>query len=111
MGSSRVNCLALIVFSGTKWTNALGGVSPSQGGVAIKDDFRGFDCVIRQFFAQLGMTQVRFKPAFNPYTELSMEIFAFHPMLKCVEGAPGMFRPEMLLPMGLPEDVNESRGV
>ncbi len=64
--------------------------------------------VIRQFFAQLGMTQVRFKPAFNPYTEPSMEIFAFHPMLgKWVEvGNSGMFRPEMLLPMGLPEDVN-----
>jgi len=64
--------------------------------------------VIRQFFAELGMTQVRFKPAFNPYTEPSMEIFAFHPMLgKWVEvGNSGMFRPEMLLPMGLPEDVN-----
>jgi phenylalanyl-tRNA synthetase alpha chain len=64
--------------------------------------------VIRQFFAQLGMTQVRFKPAFNPYTEPSMEIFAFHPMLgKWVEvGNSGMFRPEMLLPMGLPEDVS-----
>jgi phenylalanyl-tRNA synthetase alpha chain len=37
-----------------------------------------------------------------------MEIFAFHPMLgKWVEvGNSGMFRPEMLLPMGLPEDVN-----
>ena len=37
-----------------------------------------------------------------------MEIFAFHPMLgKWVEvGNSGMFRPEMLLPMGLPEDVS-----
>jgi phenylalanyl-tRNA synthetase alpha chain len=54
------------------------------------------------------MTQLRFKPAFNPYTEPSMEIFAFHPMLdKWVEvGNSGMFRPEMLEPMGLPEDVN-----
>merc|ERR1712037_1093258 len=42
------------------------------------------------------------------YTEPSMEIFAFHPGLnKWVEiGNSGMFRPEMLLPMGLPEDVN-----
>jgi len=36
-----------------------------------------------------------------------MEIFGFHPMLnKWVElGNSGIFRPEMLLPMGLPEDV------
>lgn len=36
-----------------------------------------------------------------------MEIFAFHPMLnKWVEiGNSGMFRPEMLEPMGLPKDV------
>jgi phenylalanyl-tRNA synthetase alpha chain len=64
--------------------------------------------VLYQFFARLGMTQLRFKPAFNPYTEPSMEIFAYHPMLKkWVEvGNSGMFRPEMLQPMGLPEDVN-----
>lgn len=37
-----------------------------------------------------------------------MEIFAYHEGLKkWVEiGNSGMFRPEMLLPMGLPEDVN-----
>ena len=37
-----------------------------------------------------------------------MEIFAYHPTLKkWVEvGNSGMFRPEMLQPMGLPEDVN-----
>lgn len=36
-----------------------------------------------------------------------MEVFAFHEGLnKWVEiGNSGMFRPEMLLPMGLPEDV------
>ena len=64
--------------------------------------------VLHQFFARLGMTQLRFKPAFNPYTEPSMEIFAYHPMLKkWVEvGTSGMFRPEMMLPMGMPEDVN-----
>lgn len=37
----------------------------------------------------------------------SLEIFAFHPMLnKWVEvGNSGMFRPEMLEPMGFPKDV------
>jgi phenylalanyl-tRNA synthetase alpha chain len=62
---------------------------------------------IDQFFKRIGMTQIKFKPAYNPYTEPSMEIFAFHPGLgKWMEiGNSGVFRPEMLRPMGLPEDV------
>jgi len=35
--------------------------------------------VLYEFFNKLGITQLRFKPAYNPYTEPSMEIFAFHP--------------------------------
>jgi len=60
-----------------------------------------------QFFAKIGITDLRFKPAYNPYTEPSMEIFGFHPQLgKWTEiGNSGMFRPEMLEPMGLPSDV------
>lgn len=59
------------------------------------------------FFEQLGITDLKFKPAFNPYTEPSMEIFGYHPGLgKQVEiGNSGIFRPEMLRPMGLPENV------
>lgn len=63
--------------------------------------------VIEAFFKKIGITKMRFKPAYNPYTEPSMEIFAFHPDLnKWTEiGNSGMFRPEMLRPMGLPENV------
>lgn len=63
--------------------------------------------VLHDFFSRLGMSKLRFKPAYNPYTEPSMEIFSYHEGLgKWVEiGNSGMFRPEMLLPMGLPEDV------
>jgi phenylalanyl-tRNA synthetase alpha chain len=62
---------------------------------------------IRTFFEKIGITQLRFKPAYNPYTEPSMEIFGYHPELKkwTELGNSGMFRPEMLRPMGLPEDV------
>jgi tRNA synthetases class II core domain (F) len=62
---------------------------------------------IRTFFEKIGITQLRFKPAYNPYTEPSMEIFGYHPELKkwTEIGNSGMFRPEMLRPMGLPEDV------
>ncbi|XP_061705112.1 phenylalanine--tRNA ligase alpha subunit [Cydia pomonella] len=64
--------------------------------------------VLDAFFQRLGFNRLQFKPAYNPYTEPSMEIFAFHEGLgKWIEiGNSGVFRPEMLLPMGLPEDVN-----
>ena len=63
--------------------------------------------IIKTFFEKIGITQLRFKPAYNPYTEPSMEIFGFHPDLKkwTEIGNSGMFRPEMLRPMGLPENV------
>lgn len=59
------------------------------------------------FFAKMGIYQLRFKPAYNPYTEPSMEIFGYHGGLgKWVEiGNSGMFRPEMLESMGLPKDM------
>ena len=62
---------------------------------------------IREFFERMGLTDITFKPAYNPYTEPSMEIFAYSKELKkTIEiGNSGMFRPEMLRPMGLPEDV------
>lgn len=64
--------------------------------------------IIQEFFKKLGITKLRFKPAYNPYTEPSMEIFSYHEGLKkWVEiGNSGIFRPEMLLPMGLPENVS-----
>ncbi|XP_076293908.1 phenylalanine--tRNA ligase alpha subunit isoform X2 [Lasioglossum baleicum] len=64
--------------------------------------------VLYEFFKKLGITQLEFKPAYNPYTEPSMEIFCYHNGLqKWIEiGNSGMFRPEMLLPMGLPSNVN-----
>jgi len=60
-----------------------------------------------QFYERLGIKKLRFKPAFNPYTEPSMEIFSYHEGLKkWVEvGNSGIFRPEMLIPMGIPKDV------
>lgn len=62
---------------------------------------------IKLFFERIGISNVKFKPAYNPYTEPSMEIFGFSEELgKWIEiGNSGIFRPEMLLPMGLPEDV------
>lgn len=62
---------------------------------------------LRDFFADLGIAPLRFKPAYNPYTEPSMEIFGYHDGLgKWIEiGNSGLFRPEMLEPMGLPKNL------
>lgn len=32
---------------------------------------------LKMFFDRLGLKKLRFKPAYNPYTEPSMEIFRF----------------------------------
>ena len=82
----------------------------------------------------IGIKNLRFKPAYNPYTEPSMEIFSYHEGIKTyytyyilnytkstrsylqlvlklglgkwVEiGNSGMFRPEMLEPMGLDPEI------
>lgn len=64
--------------------------------------------IFQIFFSRIGIYPIKFKPAYNPYTEPSLEIFGYHPLLKkWVEiGNSGVFRPEMLEPMGLPKDVN-----
>lgn len=67
-------------------------------------DLIGF---MQTFFSKMGVHKLRFKPAYNPYTEPSLEIFGYHNDLqKWVEiGNSGLFRPEMLEPMGLPKDL------
>ncbi|CAD6586165.1 MAG: Phenylalanyl-tRNA synthetase, beta subunit, cytoplasmic [Tremellales sp. Tagirdzhanova-0007] len=62
---------------------------------------------MQEFFAKTGNHSLRFKPAYNPYTEPSMEVFSWHEGLgRYIEIAnSGMFRPEMLEPMGLPKGV------
>ena len=64
--------------------------------------------VMKEFFAKIGIKNLKYKPAYNPYTEPSLEIFGYHPQLKkWIEiGNSGVFRPEMLEPMGLPKDVS-----
>lgn len=63
--------------------------------------------IIHEFFKKMGMSKLRFKPTHNPYTTPSLEIHSYHEGLgKWVEvGNSGVFRPEMIRPMGIPEDV------
>lgn len=63
---------------------------------------------LEEFFRKLGITELKYKPTYNPYTEPSMEIYSYHPGLaEWIEvGNSGIFRPELVLPMGLPPGVN-----
>ncbi|MFD1586746.1 phenylalanine--tRNA ligase subunit alpha [Halorientalis brevis] len=60
-----------------------------------------------EFYEQFGITDVEFKPHYNPYTEPSFELFGRHPETgEMIEiGNSGIFRPEMLEPLGVDCDV------
>jgi phenylalanyl-tRNA synthetase alpha chain len=60
-----------------------------------------------EFYGHFGITDLRFKPTYNPYTEPSFELFGRHPETKeLIEiGNSGIFRPEMLEPLGVEADV------
>lgn len=59
--------------------------------------------IIQEFYAKLGLKEIKFKPTYNPYTEPSMEAYAYNPKLKkWVELInSGIFRPETLRPLGI----------
>ncbi|MBW2963960.1 phenylalanine--tRNA ligase subunit alpha [Candidatus Woesearchaeota archaeon] len=69
-------------------------------------NFRHLLGYLKRFFSKLGFPQARFRPAYFPYTEPSVEIDVFHPVHnKWVElGGAGMFRPEVVEPL-LGEEV------
>jgi len=56
---------------------------------------------LKQFFEKMGYEKVRFRPAYFPYTEPSVEIDAYVPEKKSwIElGGAGIFRPEVVKPL------------
>ncbi|WP_267641671.1 phenylalanine--tRNA ligase subunit alpha [Haloarchaeobius amylolyticus] len=60
-----------------------------------------------EFYEQFGITDLQFKPHYNPYTEPSFELFGEHPRTgELVEiGNSGIFREEVLRPLGVECDV------
>ncbi len=56
---------------------------------------------LKEFFKKMGYEKARFRPAYFPYTEPSLEIDVFHPVRKeWVElGGAGIFRPEVVKPL------------
>ena len=59
--------------------------------------------ILKEFYKKLGFTQVRFRPAYFPYTYLSIETEVFFEEKDSwIElGGAGMFRPEVLKPLGI----------
>ncbi|AHG00583.1 phenylalanyl-tRNA synthetase subunit alpha [Halostagnicola larsenii XH-48] len=79
-----------------------------EGWVMAEDlSVRDLMGTFEEFYAQFGITDIEFKPHYNPYTEPSFELFGTHPTTgELVEiGNSGIFREEMLEPLGVDCDV------
>jgi len=77
-------------------------------GIVIDPDanLRNLLGYLKEFFKKMGFPKARFRPAFFPYTEPSVEVDVYHPVRKTwVElGGAGIFRPEVVVPL-LGKDV------
>ncbi|WP_117593978.1 phenylalanine--tRNA ligase subunit alpha [Haloprofundus halophilus] len=79
-----------------------------EGWVMAEDlSVRDLMGTFEEFYRQFGITDVQFKPHYNPYTEPSFELFGRHPTTgELIEiGNSGVFRPEVLEPLGVDCDV------
>ncbi|WP_276299526.1 phenylalanine--tRNA ligase subunit alpha [Halorussus lipolyticus] len=79
-----------------------------EGWVMAEDlSVRDLMGTFEEFYEQFGITDIEFKPHYNPYTEPSFELFGTHPTTgEMVEiGNSGMFREEVLEPLGVECDV------
>ncbi|WP_253738749.1 phenylalanine--tRNA ligase subunit alpha [Halohasta salina] len=79
-----------------------------EGWVLAEDlSVRDLMGTFEEFYKQFGIEDIQFKPHYNPYTEPSFELFGTHPTTgELVEiGNSGMFRPEVLEPLGIEADV------
>ncbi|NIM46724.1 MAG: phenylalanine--tRNA ligase subunit alpha [Candidatus Aenigmarchaeota archaeon] len=73
-------------------------------GIVIGENltFRHLLGFLKEIAQAVGLKEVKFKPGFFPYTEPSVEGFVKHPTVGWIETlAAGMFRPELLRPLGV----------
>ncbi|QLG28287.1 phenylalanine--tRNA ligase subunit alpha [Halorarum halophilum] len=79
-----------------------------EGWVMAEDlSVRDLMGTFEEFYRQFGITDIEFKPHYNPYTEPSFELFGRHPETgEVIEiGNSGIFRDEVLEPLGVECDV------
>ncbi len=78
-------------------------------GLIYDDDLTAKDLIkyLKEFYARIGINNIRVKPTYNPYTEPSFEIQGFFDKLnRWVEiGNSGIFRPEVLSSFGIKKNV------
>lgn len=74
----------------------------TEGIVVDKNaNFRHLLWYLKEFFKKMGFEKIRFRPAYFPYTEPSVEIDVWHPEKKewLELGGAGIFRPEVVIPL------------
>ncbi len=79
-----------------------------EGWVMAEDlSVRDLMGTFEEFYRQFGITDIRFKPHYNPYTEPSFELFGKHPETgeEIEIGNSGIFREEVTGPLGVDCDV------
>jgi phenylalanyl-tRNA synthetase alpha chain len=78
-------------------------------GFIIGDDLTLVDLMgfVKEFYKKLGITKIRFKPVFNPYTEPSLQAYYYDDDAKKWYALinSGIFRPEALEPYGIKKPV------
>ena len=67
--------------------------------------FRQLLGIIKEFYKRMGFEKIRFRPGYFPYTEPSMEVDVFWNGEWMELGGSGLFRPEVIEPVGIKEPV------
>lgn len=61
--------------------------------------------VLKEFYRKMGLDQIRIRPGYFPYTEPSMEVDILYNGKWVEMGGSGIFRPEVLRPLGIRDPV------
>lgn len=67
--------------------------------------FRQLIGILSEMYKQMGFEKIRFRPAYFPYTEPSMEVEVYWNNQWMELGGSGMFRPEVTEPLGIKTPV------
>jgi len=74
-----------------------------EGIVAGDVSFKNLLGILKEFYGRMGFDKIRFRPAYFPYTEPSLEVEVYFEQKKSwIElGGAGIFRPEVTEPLGI----------
>jgi phenylalanyl-tRNA synthetase alpha chain len=68
-------------------------------------NFRQLIGILKEFYRRMGFEKIRFRPGYFPYTEPSMEVEVFWNGKWMELGGSGIFRPEVIEPVGVKSPV------